>query len=743
MVGNMKEIAFRIQGMDCAEEIAALKHEVGPLVGGEQYLGFDLLQGKMLVKAEISISHEEIEQAVKRAGMRAELWDRASSQAGERASWWEQNGRTAVVLFSGLCLILAFLLHARLHGAIHAFAGAEKSGHVYPLASLILYVVAIVIGGWYIYPKAFFSIRRLRPDMNLLMTIAVIGAMLIGEWLEGAMVVWLFSIALLLESWSVGRARKAIRALLDLTPTKARYICPNDGDLEEALVEKVPLGATVLVRPGEKIPLDGILTKGETTVNQSPITGESMPVSKRKGDEVFAGTINGNGAIEFKATKISGDTTLARIIKMVEEAQSRRAQSEQWVETFARYYTPAMMGFAILLALGPPLLGFGSWSEWFYQALVVLVIACPCALVISTPVSIVAGLSASARQGVLIKGGIYLEEASKIKAVALDKTGTLTLGKPKVQQVFPFSGHTEKELLEIASSLEEQSDHPLAHAILEKAREMNIDVQPAEGLQMIPGKGIKGTYEGKMLWLGSHRFLHEKMEEPQEIHEQAEALEEEGHSVVFVGNEEHICGLLSIADTLRPKAKEALALLKNAGVEQLIMLTGDNQGTAKAIASQAGLDTCKAELLPEEKTKEVEALMAKYEHVAMVGDGVNDAPAMAVASLGIAMGAAGTDAAIETADIALMSDDLSKLGWLVTHSQRTLSVIQQNIVFALGLKVLFVILALAGVATLWMAIAADMGASLIVIFNGLRLLRENDSARIDTLPLQIGALRSL
>lgn len=721
----MKELAFKIQGMDCAEEVAALKHEVGPLVGGEENLRFDLIQGKMVIRNEPSATHKDIVQAVKRTGMQATLWEKTFSLAEGEASWWEQHGRFTLTVLSGICLLLAFLLHASQHGFIHAFTGGDKQNHVYPVTSLVLYITVILVGGWHIYPKAFFSLRRLRPDMNLLMTIAIIGAMLIGEWLEGAMVVWLFSIALLLESWSVGRARNAIRSLLDLTPTKARYICPNNGDIEEALVEKVPLGATVLVRPGEKIPLDGILMKGLTTVNQAPITGESMPVSKQEGDELFAGTINGNGAIEMQTTKAAGDTTLSRIIHMVEEAQSRRAESEQWVEKFARYYTPLMMAFAILIAIGPPLAGFGTWGAWFYQALVILVIACPCALVISTPVSIVAGLSASARQGVLIKGGVYLEAASRIKVFAMDKTGTLTLGKPRVQRVTPFNEHSEEEVLEIAASLEGQSDHPLARAILDKASELKLKTSMAEGIQMIPGKGIKGIHQGRLFWLGSHRLLDDNMAESAQVRTQADAFEAQGHSVVFVGNEEHICGLISVADSLRPEAKEALNALKKVGVEKIVMLTGDNQGTAEAISTQAGVDLYKAELLPEEKTEEVEKLMKNHQHVAMVGDGVNDAPAMAVASLGIAMGAAGTDAAIETADIALMSDDLSKLGWLIDHSQKTLSIIQQNIVFALGLKALFVVLALAGVATLWMAIAADMGASLLVIFNGLRLLKRS------------------
>lgn len=719
----MKQLIFKIRGMDCAEEVAALKHEVGPLVGGEELLSFDLIQGKMILSSDIeSPSGSEIVEAVKRTGMQAIPWEQHVLQSGQEVGWWERHGRLLMVLVSATCLLLALLFHVIQYGIVDALAGGASRTHAYPMASLGLYVVTIITGGWFIFPKAWFALRRLRPDMNLLMVIAVMGAMLIGEWFEGAVVTWLFAIALLLESWSVKRARRAIRSLLDLSPTVARYICPNDGDIEEKPVEEVPLGVTVLVRPGEKIPLDGVLTKGRTTVNQAPITGESMPVSKQEGDELFAGTINGDGAIELKTTHAAEDTTLARIIRMVEEAQSRRANSEQWVERFAYYYTPLMMGFAILIAVGPPLLGYGTWGSWLYQALVILVIACPCALVISTPVSIVAGLSAAARQGVLIKGGVYLEAPARIKIFAVDKTGTLTKGEPEVQHIIPWSGHNEQELLQLAAALESHSDHPLARAILRKAHAMDLSVEAAEQFQVVQGKGAEGTIGGRSFWIGSHRMMHEKIEEPPELHKQAEEFEHMGHSIIFIGNEEHVCGLISVADALRPGCKEALTALHEAGITKIVMLTGDNDGTARTIAKQSGVDEYKAELLPEDKTEYVTSLVLAYQHVVMVGDGVNDAPAMAAASLGIAMGAAGTDAAIETADIALMSDDLSKLGWLVHHSRRTLSIIRQNIGFALGLKLVFIALALWGVATLWMAIAADMGASLLVIFNGLRLL---------------------
>ncbi|GMU91702.1 MAG: hypothetical protein AMXMBFR4_07600 [Candidatus Hydrogenedentota bacterium] len=554
------------------------------------------------------------------------------------------------------------------------------------------------------------------------MTIAVIGAALLGEWFEAATVTFLFAFALLLESWSVDRARHAIRSLMEWSPAKARVRCGHDGFLEERPIEKVALGAIVVVRPGERIPLDGVVCSGSTTVNQAPITGESREVGKGVGDSVFAGTINNEGSIEFRVTREASDTALARIIRMVEEAQGRRARSEQWVERFARYYTPAMMALAAGIAVVPPLF-VGDWNRWFYEALVLLVIACPCALVISTPVSIVAGLAAAARKGVLIKGGLFLESAARIRAVALDKTGTLTTGRPEVQHVVPLNDHSPTELLERAAAIEVHSEHPIAHAIVNHAIQHHVSITRAENFISLRGRGAEATWNGRPFWLGSHRMLHELGVNDTEFHESASKLEDEGHSLVVVGNDDHICGFISVADSVRPGARDALSALKSAGVSHVRMLTGDNEGTAQAVARATGVDAYEAELMPEDKVTAVGALVRKFEHVAMVGDGVNDAPAMAAASLGIAMGAAGSDAAIETADIALMSDDLSKLPWLIGHARRTLRTIQQNIAFALGVKAIFVALALLGHATLWMAIAADMGASLLVIFNALRLLQ--------------------
>ncbi|MCX5768992.1 MAG: heavy metal translocating P-type ATPase [Candidatus Hydrogenedentes bacterium] len=708
--------------MDCAEEVTALKRLVGPVVGGEDRLDFNILAGKMTVQADSpDITVQAIQQAVRSAGLDAVVWeDFKAQQAGvQSGSFLDLHGRAVSCAASFVLLVIGFLIHALSEGSL---AAATAEDHRFPLAAILFYAASVVVGARYIAPRALKAARQLRPDMNLLMTVAVIGAIIIGQWLEASMVTFLFSLALLLETWSVNRARRAIGALLDLAPRKAKYVCPRDGAVEEKSVEEFAVGDTAVVLPGDRVPLDGVVTKGATSVNQAPITGESAPVAKQPGDEVYAGTINNEGAFEFRVTRAFNDTTLAHIIHMVEEAQARRSHSERWVETFARYYTPAMMGLAVVIAMVPPLALGGAWSFWFYQALVMLVIACPCALVISTPVSIVAALASAARAGVLIKGGLYIEIPARLRAVAFDKTGTLTHGRPEVQQIVPLNGHTPEELLERAASVESLSEHPLAQAILRRARADRVVFGRAESYHSLKGKGAEARVRGVKYWVGSHRYAHEINIDDPVSHGHAEALEDAGHSVVFIGNERHVCGLISIADQVHPEAARAVRAIKAAGIEHVIMLTGDNEGTARAVARAVDIDEYRAELLPEDKVNAVRALVERYGHVAMVGDGVNDAPAMAESALGIAMGAAGSDAAIETADVALMSDDLTKIGWLIRHGKRTVRVIKQNVTLALGIKAVFIALAMSGLATLWMAIAADMGASLLVIFNGLRLL---------------------
>jgi Cd2+/Zn2+-exporting ATPase len=718
---EMATVAFKIEGMDCAEEVAALKAEIAPLPGVRE-LSFDVLNQKMTVEfSEPALTSDAVIAAVAKTGMRAEPWRDSSREISEPIRW-VRLGRTTLTAVSGLLLCTGFIIHVVVSGWRGAIGGQE--GPTMPLASRLLYVGAAITGAWYVAPKGWRALMRLRPDMNLLMTVAVVGALAIDEFFEAATVAFLFAVSLALESWSVGRARRAIAALMSLSPETARVLSP-DGSETLVDVRSVPVGATVVVRPGDKFPLDGRIVKGETTVNQAPITGESMPVPKSPGSDVYAGTINQDGAVEFSTTRPASNTTFARIIRMVGDAQSKRSPSEQWVERFARYYTPAVMVLAIAVMTLPPLAFDGHWSQWFYEGLVLLVIACPCALVISTPVSIVAALTCAASRGVLVKGGPYIEAPARLKAIAMDKTGTLTEGRPDVGRVVPLSGHTEAEVLEIAAAVEMRSEHPLARAIMREAEARGIRPVSAEGFQAMRGKGATAKLGGRFVWIGSHRLLEERGQETSEMHERLEELERGGASVVVVGEDHHVCGLIAVADRIRPHARAAVAQMRAAGVERVVMLTGDNRGTGEAIGREAGVDEIQAELLPEDKLAAVEELVARYGDVAMIGDGVNDAPAMARATLGIAMGAAGTDAALETADIALMGDDLLGVAWLVRHSHRTLRIIRQNIFASLGVKAIFVGLTLAGHASLWAAIAADMGASLLVIFNGLRLLRTN------------------
>lgn len=721
---SSEDVRLRIAGMDCAEEITLLKRELVPLVREVDRLQFDVLNRKLTVRrGSPHVSEAEVISAVANTGMTAEAWSEASA---ERGNGHDHASRRRTLL-TVLCGVLGFgglALHAWLVGSITEALGSEGMGLSagVPLPAIALYVAGIIAGVWYVAPRAWTSAKRLTPDMNLLMFIAVCGAALIGEWFEAVTVSFLFSVSLLLESWSVGRARRAIAALMDLAPVRARVRNAQGNEVEVTPAE-VAIGQVFYVRPAEKIPLDGKVEAGASAVNQAPITGESVPVGKEPGDEVFAGTINGDGALEVACTKTASDTTLARIIHLVEEAQSNRAPSEQWVEKFARYYTPAVMLFAVVMLVLPPLLFGSTWSDSLYRSLVLLVIACPCALVISTPVTIVAALTSAARNGVLIKGGIFMEAPAHLQAIAMDKTGTLTEGKPSVLEVIPLSDHNEEQLLIRAASLESQSDHPLARAILTAARERKLELMPLEHFQIIPGKGAQGLLKGKIFWAGSHRYLEERGQETPEVHQQLVETQAAGRSVVVVGNERHVCGFITLVDALRPTARDTLRELHGLGIEHIVMLTGDNEGTAQTIATEVGIDEVYAELLPEDKVRHVGELVDKYGHVAMIGDGVNDAPALGRASVGIAMGAAGSDAAIETADIALMADNLAKLPWLIKHSRKSRTIIRQNIGCSLLVKAVFVALTFGGFASLWAAIAADMGASLVVIANGLRLLR--------------------
>lgn len=695
--------SFIVEGMDCADEVRQIEDKLGKLPGVTN-LQFDLVGRRLIVEG--SLASNEIERAIKDIGMTA----RPEGEESRTLSFWERRGRLLMMAVSGSLLGLGLLLE---------WLGGSKT-----LAVLML-AVSTVAGAWFVAPRAMRSVRNLTLDMNFLMLVAAVGAAVIGEWAEGASVVFLFSLAQVLETYSMDRARNAIKALMDLSPTEATV--RRDGREETVPASEVRLGETIVVRPGQKIPLDGEVISGRSAVNQAPITGESIPVDKEPGSEVFAGSINEQGMLEVRVTKLVADTTLARIIHAVEEAQASRAPSQSFVDRFSRYYTPAVVGLAVLVFLVPPLIGLGPWGVWFYRALAMLVIACPCALVISTPVSVVSGLAGAARAGVLIKGGLHLENAGSVTAVAFDKTGTLTVGRPSVTDVFPLrDGMDERGVLRLAAAIEQGSEHPLARAILSRASEQGIKIPAASNFEALIGRGVRASVEGEVLYLGNERLSHERGICTPTSEEALLRFEREGKTAVSLTTESEPLGVIAIADRVRPEAKASIAALRALGIGHIVMLTGDNEGTASAVAAQLGIDDFRAGLLPDDKVNAIREMEAKGERIAFVGDGVNDAPALALATVGLAMGAAGTDAALETADIALMADDLSKLPLALRLSRRTLGIIKQNIAFSIAIKVVFLVLALGGWATLWMAVASDMGASLAVIANGLRALRTGD-----------------
>ena len=704
-------IGLRIHGLDCVDEVSALKHALAGLVEPDQ-LGFDVLNGRMDVPDHVDV--DAVVATVARTGMKAELWE----QQAER-TWWQRHERNVLTWTSCAALVVAFATHAALEGLPAAIGHGATDAHGAPLAAVLLYTLSIAAGLRLVLPKAWFAARSLRPDMNLLMSFAVAGAIGLGEWFEAATVSFLFALSLLLESWTVGRAKRAVEGLLSLAPSVVSVKRGCGGEVVEVAPDEVQVGEVFLVKPGERVALDGEVVAGSSELDQAPITGESVPVPKELGDEVFAGTINGRGALEVRATQAASDTVLAHIVKLVGEARKDRAEAEVWVERFARVYTPAVLAASVAVMVLPPALGLGTWGDWFYRGLVLLVIGCPCALVIATPVAVVAGLASAAGHGVLVKGGSFLEAPARLKAVALDKTGTLTEGRPVVAEVRPLSCHGPDVLLRTAAAVEAHSEHPIARAVVDHAASLGLPVAPAAAVQGEPGRGASGEVDGQRWWVGSVRWVREKGLANGELDA---ALEHTHGTVVVVGNDEHACGLILLQDAVRPGARDAVAALRAEGLH-VAMLTGDRHGTARAVADAVGIDDVAGELLPGDKLAQVERLERELGPVAMIGDGVNDAPALARASLGVAMGAIGTDVAIETADVALMTDDLDRLAWLVRHAKRTLRIIRQNTVLALSIKALFVVLTLGGFASLWGAIAADMGASLLVVFNALRLLR--------------------
>jgi Zn2+/Cd2+-exporting ATPase len=689
---------YRIEGMDCGSCALTLENHLKnhPDV---KSVTVHFSTGKMTIAHNNSVG--DIIQEVSKAGYKASL-DSANKRSIETK---KDDSVTNVVVLSGAFLLFGFL-------------GSYTSVS----ASLItvLYALSIVIGGYRPAKSAFYAIKSRSLDMNVLMTAAVVGAAAIGEWLEGATVVWLFALGNVLQTKSIEKTRHSIRSLIDLAPPEA-YVKYGQ-DVVRKPVDDVSVGETIVVKPGDKIPLDGEVVHGESSVNQAPITGESIPVDKLIGDTVYAGTINEHGSLEIKVTKLAEDTTIARIIHLVEEAQEQKAPSEAFVDKFARIYTPIVFILALAVMVLPPVMGAGAWGEWLYKGLELLVIACPCALVISTPVAIVSAIGHAARNGVLIKGGAFLEVAGRLSAIAFDKTGTLTEGKPQVVQVVT-TGSTEEEVVAIARTLEEYSTHPIAKAIVEYAEERGITALQGDKFRNIVGRGVGAKIGIEEYYAGNPALFQESQVPLNEIESSIVSLQQQGNTLVIVGTKQKVWGMIAVADTVRDSSVTALTGLQAAGVKQVVMLTGDHQGTASRIAEQTGVHRYFAELMPEDKVKAIKRLQEEGHLVAMVGDGINDAPALAAADLGIAMGGAGTDTAMETADIVLMADNLEKLPHTVKLSRKAIRIIKQNIWFSLIVKAAALLLIFPDLLTLWIAVISDTGAALLVILNSMRLIR--------------------
>ncbi len=690
------EAVFRVEGMDCNEEVVILERRLRPLAGMEA-LSADLVGQRLHVSYDAAkLTTAAIVDAVGQTGMR--MW---LEHEGPGASSPDVRIRFWLTVASGTAIIAAL--------AIRGWSSTLALG---------LLMVATVAGGTFPARRAFVALRTRTIDINVLMIIAVVGAMTLREWVEGASVVFLFALAQWLEARTLERARQAIRALVELSPREA--LVKQNGVEYRAPVESIPVGAEIIVRPGDKIPLDGRILAGHGDVNEAPITGESLPVDKGPGDEVFAGTINGRGSLDLEVIRVGRDTRLARIIHLVEAAQARRAPVQSFIDRFARIYTPAVIALAAVIAVVPPLFAGGDSATWFYRSLVLLVIACPCALVISTPVSIVAALSAAARNGVLIKGGAHLEKLADVRIVAFDKTGTLTRGEPRVNDVIATDKETATEVLRHTAAVETRSEHALARAITHRARELGLELPPARGFTSTPGRGAEAHIGDNHVIVGNDLMLAERgIEVPPDA---IEALRRRGNTVVCVAIDRRLVGFISIADPVRETARETIEMLRSHGVRHVAMLTGDHAVTARAVASTLALDEAHHGLMPDEKHARILAMRADGA-VLMVGDGVNDAPALAAADVGVAMGAAASDAALETADVALMSGELLKLPYALRLARATVRNIRTNLVVSLALKAIFLVTALTGAATLWMAVLADTGASVIVVANALRLLR--------------------
>lgn len=695
---------YRLQNLSCASCAAKFEKNV-KAIPEVQDAQVNFGASKITVIGAISV--DRIEEAGAFDGIKV---TQSAAKALENTTPFYRKKENVLAGISLLFVILGYL-----------FAGMNGESSPLPIS---MFIIAILVGGVGIFKIGFRNLVRFEFDMKTLMTIAIIGAAIIGEWEEAAVVVFLFAVSEALEAYSMDKARQSIRQLMDIAPPTAIIKRAHGEHYHEVELptEDIEIGDILIVKPGQKIAMDGIVISGLSAVNQAAITGESIPVNKTVNDEVFAGTLNEEGALEVRVTKRVEDTTIAKIIHLVEEAQAEKAPSQQFVDRFAKYYTPAIMVIAFLVAVIPPLI-VGDWQHWIYQGLAVLVVGCPCALVVSTPVAIVTAIGNAARQGVLIKGGVHLEQLGHIEAVAFDKTGTLTKGQPAVTDIVTTENWSEDYVLQLVAAVEKQSQHPLAKAILNRLHDKKLSELIPTNFQSVTGKGAYATVDNQIIYVGSMKWATSLTSVDQSIESQVKNLQEQGKTVVAAVSNNQLIGLVAIADQLRHESKDVLNKLNALKVKHMVMLTGDAEPTAQAIATSLKMTDVRAGLLPEEKLKAIKDLRKQFGAVAMVGDGVNDAPALATANVGIAMGGAGTDAALETADIALMGDDLTKLPYTIGLSRKTLRIIKENIIFALVLKLIALLLVIPGWLTLWIAIFADMGATLLVVFNSLRLIR--------------------
>ncbi|MHA6250459.1 heavy metal translocating P-type ATPase [Oceanobacillus sp. CAU 1775] len=716
IVVHQDKNVYRVEGFSCANCAGKFEKNVKNIPGvKEAEVNFGA--SKISVYGEATIGDLEKAGAFENLKVYPEKPPRqaASATADSGDSKHEEKipfyNKHNTLLYAALLIVFGF---------ISQFVNGEEN-----ILTSLLFATAIIIGGYPLFKVGLQNLVKLDFDMKTLMTVAIIGAALIGEWTEGAIVVILFAISEALERFSMDQARESIRSLMDIAPQEA--LIKRNGQEMMIHVEDIAIDDIMIVKPGQKLAMDGIVVKGYSAVNQATITGESLPVKKTVDDEVFAGTLNEEGLLEVRVTKLVEDTTIAKIIHLVEEAQGERAPSQAFIDKFAKYYTPFIMIVAALVAVIPPLLFDGTWETWVYQGLAVLVVGCPCALVISTPISIVSAIGNAAKKGVLIKGGIYLEEMGSLKAIAFDKTGTLTKGAPIVTDFNLLNDQANVDkTLSIITALEYHSGHPLASAIMKKADEENIFYKDLNVVDFssITGKGIKGTIDGTPYYIGSPQLFKElNVTFNQEKEQLVQSLQKQGKTVMIAGTETEILAVIAVADEVRESSKEVVEKLHQLGVKTTVMLTGDNKATANAIGAHVGVTDIQAELMPEDKLAFIKQLRTKYKNVAMVGDGVNDAPALAASTVGIAMGGSGTDTSLETADVALMGDDLRKLPFTVKLSRKALHVIKQNITFALGIKVIALLLVIPGWLTLWIAILSDMGATILVALNSLRLIR--------------------